>query len=86
MKVCASRGCNEEANGAVCPAHEELRRASKKAPIVDFDGQDWRIYVYFSGRGEGDDLQNDINWWPLEWLRFASKEVAEDHLAMYGAK
>ncbi len=55
-----------------------------KQPKVAFDKNAgcWRIYVFDQERGHG--RKAHVHWWPLLWLKFASKEVAEDHLEMYG--
>ncbi len=59
-----------------------------KRPRIDWDGECYRIYVYqrpANGKIKADgELQAGITWWPLSWLRFATREVAETHLAMYG--
>jgi hypothetical protein len=57
-----------------------------RTAFIDFDGRDWRIFVYDkAARGiADDDPQSGITWWPLSWLRFASKEAAENHLSTYG--
>ncbi len=58
------------------------------SPRIDWDGDCWRIYVYEAPRsGPGKmngEPQAAIVWWPLSWLRFATREAAEAHLAKYG--
>ncbi len=52
-------------------------------PLVDWDGDCWRIYVFDPPDG-GWDPRLDVCWWPILWLRFGSRELAEDHLELYG--
>ncbi len=56
----------------------------KRQAKVGFDTRHdcWRIYVWDQERGHG--RKAHVHWWPLLWLKFASREVAEDHLEMYG--
>jgi hypothetical protein len=53
-----------------------------RRPRVKWDGRCWRIYIFDHAnyREEDDEPQQDILWWPLEYMQFASREVAEAHL------
>lgn len=47
----------------------------------DTDGC-WYIYIH----DRDDDPDNSgISWWPVRWLKFATREAAEQHLALRGA-
>ncbi len=58
---------------------------AKPSPRVDLDEHgDWRIWIYEPSNVH--DLQFRIHWWPILWLRFGSRELAEDHLELYGPR
>ncbi len=57
-----------------------LKRTSRVA--FDKDADCWRIYVYEPERAPKGGVK--IMWWPLSWLVFDTKQVAEDHLELHG--
>jgi hypothetical protein len=61
-----------------------VRGARPRSRIAyDSHNECWRIYVY-DHCPQTDDRQATIDYWPLEWLHFATREVAEAHLAIHG--
>lgn len=70
-----------------CQAKRDSEKyKARRAAIVDFDSHTgcYRIYIRQGVPGaEEDDPQNGITWWPLEWMRFATREVAERHLELH---
>jgi len=57
-------------------------RKAEHPARVNWDAEDgsWRIYVWDHHEVPGD-AQSEVAWWPIRWLRFASREAAEAHLA-----
>lgn len=62
----------------------KTRTKMQREPRVDYDEEAgcWRIYVFH--RTAEMDPQKGVYWWPLEWLSFASEDVAREHLEMHG--
>lgn len=65
--------------------HWVVARSAFKPARVGYDplAKCWWIYIYDT-RSSPDDAQNEHHWWACEWMRFATQEAAEDHLALYG--
>lgn len=55
-----------------------------KPPRVDWEPLDacWYIYIYDGDAGDGG---SGLLWWPIRWMRFATRDLALAHLEMHGA-
>ncbi len=81
-------GCDiARAGTALRVTGETVRKIEgDRAPQVAYDPRDesWRIYFYDLPLGsEQPPIQPA--WWPVRWLRFASREAAVEHLMWRGA-
>lgn len=62
-----------------------ITEGTPRQPIVDWDPADGCWYIYVHDKDDEGAECTGISWWPVRWLKFASREAAEQHLALRGA-
>ena len=57
------------------------REPNRRVAWCNDEGGYWGIWVWNTGyKTEHGDPQIGIGWWPLSWLKFATKSLAQEYL------